>query len=93
MLVNIHPADYLDLLHLLTKLFFPRQSLAFSVLDILTAKALAACTMGATPGDKKHILRETETLYNAIQLVMNSGSGRVQVKISGSANMGLDMIS
>ena len=71
MLVNIHPADYLDLLHLLTKLFFPRQSLAFSVLDILTAKALAACTMGATPGDKIHILRETETLYNAIQLSMN----------------------
>ena len=93
MLVNIYPADYLDLLHLLTKLFFPRQSLAFSVLDILTAKALAACTMGATPGDKKHILRETETLYNAIQLVMNSASGRVQIKISGSANMGLDMIS
>ena len=58
------------------------------MLDILTAKALAACTMGATPGDKKHILRETETLYNAIQLV-----SRVQVTISGSANMGLDMIS
>ena len=49
----------------LTKLFLALQSLAFSGLDILTAKALAACTIGATPrksGKDAHheILQNTE---------------------------------